>query len=77
MQGGRIVFNLTVFSGVPGLKYKSAKLSLYNFPSSIWFTVKFLVKGLGVYNFIRGFGWACKREGAYIGGGGGWGIYAE
>ena len=36
-------------------------------------TVKFRLYAMGLYNFVRVFGWAYKRRGLYPGGGGGGG----
>ena len=47
------------------------------YPADKYCTVKshVTVKALGLYNFIRGFGWAYKRRGVWGGGEGGEGLY--
>ena len=58
--------DLTCAGGL-GLQNKSFKLYTKS-PESNSYTVKPHFNALGLYNFVRGFGWAYKRGGLYPGG---------
>ena len=43
----------------------------------LYYTVNCCLSALGLYNFVRVFGWAYKWRGIYLGRGGGVGLKAE